>query len=81
MFHWCENQYVESVASAAYMASDSVAGAVSMTCYWILGLRPRRYASSISADDITWHTSIINDRNSSLYFDTLVRWRKSKSFV
>ena len=44
---------MESAASAAYMASDSVAGAVSMTCYWILGLRPRRYASSISADDIT----------------------------
>ena len=44
---------MELAASAVYMASESMAGAVSMTCYWILGLRPRRYASSISADDIT----------------------------
>ena len=72
---------MESVALAAYMASDSVVGAASMTCCWILGLRPRRYASSISADDITWRTSIMNDQNSSLYLDTLVCWRKSKSFV
>ena len=72
---------MDLAVSAVYMVSESMAGAVSMTCYWILGLRPHRYASSISADDITWRTSIINDRNSSLYFDTLVRWRKSKSFV
>ena len=44
---------MELVVLVAYMASESVVGAVSMTCYWILGLRPRRYASSISADDIT----------------------------
>ena len=44
---------MESAASAAYMASESVVGAVSMICYWILGLRPHKYASSISADDIT----------------------------
>ena len=44
---------MESAVSVAYMASESMAGAVSMTCYWILGLRPRRYARSISADDIT----------------------------
>ena len=72
---------MESAASLAYMALESVAGAVSMTCCWILGLRPHRYASSISADDITWRTSIISNRNSSLYLDTLVCWRKSKSFV
>ena len=72
---------MESAAWVAYMASESVAVAVSMTCCWILGLRPRRYASSISADDITWHTSIMSDWNSLLYLDMLVRWRKSKSFV
>ena len=44
---------MESMASVAYMASESMVGAVSMTCYWILGLRPHRYASSISADNIT----------------------------
>ena len=44
---------MDLAVSAVYMVSESMAGAVSMTCYWILGLRPHRYANSILADDIT----------------------------